>query len=734
MGRYGWPQVAARELRRQDSLTGCARVHSPRCPPLGKEGRGHAGDSGMGVSVKVASFADDFNRGDGAPGNGWVRTGTGPVITSQQLTQPGTGNIYRTPFAYSVFIHAQLDCLLDATHNSPYIWLRFAHTPANGYRLHLNRTGAELWHWAITRYDGLSANLIAQGYNVPISSGWHTLHFTANAANLSAKVDNTPLGGGSDNTYTANEEVRIGGPTSMLADNYGADDIAIVPTFDVDPDTYDPRAPDPPVEFTGTDTNWTPGTPGAPTFTVDKGSLSNQTVHSPTYATADYTTPVVEDTATFTDPSTGLQAQLPMSTNFAVTSGGSGSADEYFDAAASGGLSLVDWLGILEMLKSLLPGETPDLSVINKIWAGDEEVGGVNPILQNIQNNWATIDTWRLNGPWPTPTLRQMLESLAGEGGALTILQHIVGEANWSFQSAINTLKGPGNYDHTELADLIDTLTVNRTYTLLSVMQWISAVRGANNVDLTDVYSLLSTIAPTDLSPITNYLDWLTTNKTLNLSSLNALLQAITGNVNGLHDDLADDYNNLVALINEKHNIVMNKLNAIHADLATYYGNLYGQAEWNYGNILTQFGAVRGTLTDMFNHLTTVQNDVAYIKAHLGQPVIAAPMWPGLSGVTIGGPIALAVGVTVEGPLHGVLIEVTGAGTHGPPFYFDGDKSHQKIGAVTFQSDRGDDEFPQLLGFEHAVYTPKAMQVAARAKLRCSADVVGTVRKWTLTT
>jgi hypothetical protein len=107
-----------------------------------------------------------------------------------------------------------------------------------------------------------------------------------------------------------------------------------------------------------------------------------------------------------------------------------------------------------------------------------------------------------------------------------------------------------------------------------------------------------------------------------------------------------------------------------------------------------------------------------------------APVWPGLANVTLGASQQLAMGVTVPGPLDGVLIAITGVPSWKGYFTFDDVRSYRNVGAVTFVTDNGDEEMPQTLGFQTAVYTPKSMVRASGAKLRTETGVQGTVTPW----
>lgn len=69
-----------------------------------------------------------------------------------------------------------------------------------------------------------------------------------------------------------------------------------------------------------------------------------------------------------------------------------------------------------------------------------------------------------------------------------------------------------------------------------------------------------------------------------------------------------------------------------------------------------------------------------------------APVWPGIAGVTLGTSVPIDTGVTVVGPMQGVLIALTSVPAEKSFFTFDTDNSYRNIGALTFQSDNGDDE------------------------------------------
>lgn len=105
--------------------------------------------------------------------------------------------------------------------------------------------------------------------------------------------------------------------------------------------------------------------------------------------------------------------------------------------------------------------------------------------------------------------------------------------------------------------------------------------------------------------------------------------------------------------------------------------------------------------------------------------------WPGLANVALGAPVAIADVFTVDGPMDGVLVDITAAPTRQGFFLFGTVRSWRNIGAVAFVSDNGDQELPQTLGFTNAVYAPRTIVQPSSLVGRASAGVTGTVTPWT---
>jgi hypothetical protein len=107
-----------------------------------------------------------------------------------------------------------------------------------------------------------------------------------------------------------------------------------------------------------------------------------------------------------------------------------------------------------------------------------------------------------------------------------------------------------------------------------------------------------------------------------------------------------------------------------------------------------------------------------------------APVWPGIANVVLGTAVALSTGLTLTEAMDGVLVTVTSVPPGTGFFQFDDVTSWRYIGAIAFVSDNGDEEFPQNLGFQTAVYCPRTMVHAAAVKLRTKPGIVGTIQAW----
>lgn len=109
---------------------------------------------------------------------------------------------------------------------------------------------------------------------------------------------------------------------------------------------------------------------------------------------------------------------------------------------------------------------------------------------------------------------------------------------------------------------------------------------------------------------------------------------------------------------------------------------------------------------------------------------VVAPVWPGLSGVTLGTPVTITSQMTITDPMDGVIVDITSVTTNKPSLAYDTELAYKFIGALAFVSDNGDVETFQPLAFTHALYCPQRMARAISVVLRVDAGVAGTVTPW----
>jgi len=168
-------------------------------------------------------------------------------------------------------------------------------------------------------------------------------------------------------------------------------------------------------------------------------------------------------------------------------------------------------------------------------------------------------------------------------------------------------------------------------------------------------------------------------------------------------------------------------------DLVSFLNGANAGWSWSWDDVAHNWASANDPLNagvTWYCDLNAVQ--FAQLQSALAGAVTGAPVWPGLAGVTLLTPVAIADGVTITEVMHGCLIAVTGYPLNRGQFSFNGVISVRNLGALAFFSDNGDEEFPQTLGFTSAVYLPKSMSSAAGLLLRTTGGVTGTITPFTI--
>jgi hypothetical protein len=130
--------------------------------------------------------------------------------------------------------------------------------------------------------------------------------------------------------------------------------------------------------------------------------------------------------------------------------------------------------------------------------------------------------------------------------------------------------------------------------------------------------------------------------------------------------------------------------------------------------------------------LAAVKADTEAILAEFPIPSPpTAPVWPGSAGVTFGTPVALADQLVVDQVMDGLLVSVTTPPGKLGSYRLGGVTLDYGAGRVAFENDAGELEMWQYLGFREAIYTPRSMQHASKARFQVLGGAEGTVTPWT---
>lgn len=127
-------------------------------------------------------------------------------------------------------------------------------------------------------------------------------------------------------------------------------------------------------------------------------------------------------------------------------------------------------------------------------------------------------------------------------------------------------------------------------------------------------------------------------------------------------------------------------------------------------------------LANVFNE-TTIINNTAAISVEL-------PLWPGIADVTLGTPVALTGQLNLQEACDGVIVTITTPPTKTGLRQLGGAYYDYGVGELAFESDNGDLEPWQYMGFRNAIFTPRSMLHAAGVRFRILAGAEGTVTPW----
>lgn len=648
----------------------------------------------------MSTFTDNFERGDGGLGNNWtVHTGTAAIAsgkvytgTASRCSNPAVSATGRQEAILTVVYAANADLV-----TGPVIKLNSAGT--SGYYVSGSNTlAAPLW--TIYRLTNGTPTTLRSVSGSGVSAGTHTIRLLYNAGLLTLWVDGAFIQAISDNTHDALTGGGFHSNTGLTV----VDAITIYSdestSFSVTPTVVGNYGGATAMTFAGVGTSWTTGTPGSPTFTVDHGSLSSQEVTGAGSATAIYTPGAFLGTATFIDPSTGASDTVEVTSDpgtvppdyiplsqeaidyierSAVAETNPTIANREMNIATSGpSITLTNGLNTVRLSvsdSSITGYEVPDNStlvqILMEIWRGLNGTlifGGATLVPDH--NDSVKIDT---------DTLRTSMEELRGvlDWTLPGILNVIVGEDSISTTHLHDDIAAISAGSNQDVLDALAAYFGQNPPTIQQLGTMVSDIATIAGYTLGDVLDAIADIPGVDLSTITTKLDAIQPSETFNLST-------ITTQASGANTGAAAA---VVAL-----------------------------------DLLTGDGALT---------LQTVLDAIAALEP--GPPGGAtAPVWPGIDNVTLGTPVALSHGLVVTEEMDGVIVAVTTPPTR-TGLYQIGDQYYDYgVGRIAFESDGGELEPWQYLGFRAALFTPKSMVRASACHLQVLGGAEGTITPWTV--
>lgn len=651
----------------------------------------------------MAGFTDLFDRADGALGSDWtVLAGSWSIISGKAhagayaWAKCASDTIAGSGTASLLAVYPGL----NNGHARP--WIKADSSFNNGYFPDVIYNGTA-YVGTIYRWNNPVGTNIGTGSWTTSYTSAAYIQLTYASGTLTLKVNGHTMCQASDNSLAANSAYGMGmANTTTDVESFGVDE-AHPPSFDVSPDPIGNYGSTTALTFTGVNTAWTPGTPGDPTFTVDHGTLTEQTVSSATSAGATYDPGTFLGTATFTDPSTSMTCEVLVTSDpgVVIPPGTTLSPDviAYLERSAAASVG-----GPILNADADATGAGASIDVVTAIGEVHASAHGESYTLSD-----QTTTTAILYMLWDILTHRGVAGADASFRDVLAQLLTNSDEAiepwqvgettgRWKVDEVLDILGGISRKSHVDILDAIDGISIDPS----EIIDEIHALRGAEGSTVEGAIALvqaLSTIAGYDLSTVR---DWIEAVRGTNLPTIADVLVKLgriqTGNL---------------------------------PDLATIDQHISTMSA-----VTTAIDLVLGAQNKLPGTMAYVLDDVYDIVSGLQTPAAGglANLWPGEDNVTLGEEVELADGLELVGPFNGLLLTITDLPARYTTYQFGEVNSWARVGAVIFCTDRGDYERSQTFSLDRQILIPATMEVAASAVFRVNFGWGGTVRGWTRNT
>lgn len=696
-------------------------------------------------------FTDNFNRGDGAAGNGWTATvGSFVIDTNEAKTGADYSTWYRTvPTGAEADIITAMSLTANSTYASGYgptFTLRADASLHNGYEFAWQAGGVGTAQLVITKIVSSTRTTLATVNGWACSSGAHTLEMSCVGTTISAKFDGTTVA-----TVTDGD---VGSGTYLwcyeFVGNHEHYDDWTISVPDVIPMYIQPvQVPTSAVgamfTLTGVDTAWTPGTPGSPEFTCSAGSIIAQVITGANQATIYYDAPASEQTVTITDPDYGRTASLEVSD--AAPPVPPGTWDPF---------GILGWLAsfktwVQDQFENFAGGIVPDLAMETNIGvlAFVKNLAGYTPLKALYYTLNAIWDHLANDHDDPTTLRSVVVDSLAGLnyisgnqtnnlGTVLTAIDGIaVGDDVTALTQAVAALQTTvdGLVDQVTAAQTsLNLMSGNDTKTLLGVQQAVQAdLLSDYNALVTAIGNVRGTGAPT----IADLQSQVTVAEGLAIAGIACTIAGVflkgpldIINVVNIVQDVVDHVGTVSDILDALWTWLSSRsqapVQAPGTDLATIAGGI-SDLVTDLGTLSTNVGtdqqavldAIDGAVVDVNTHTDTA-------LAGLDLTGSASPVWPGIASVTLGQPVALDAGTYVAGPMDGVLLNITAMDKLIPYFTLGTFHTYRNLGRFAFVTDNGYMEDWRGIGSQHGLLMPLKMTSAGGLYISCYTGVTGT--------
>lgn len=648
-------------------------------------------------------FTDDFNRADGPLGNAWTVIWGSCSIASSRAVALGGVTVYRTdtPLAGSGYASVRL-------------WIGSSGYQHAGIRANIDLATYSYYDFAITLDSGsvsaqilkLVGNTLSESSSSVALPGWvdgSTIRLERQGSDLVGFVANVEVCRLTDTALAAFAPIGFfTGAYGPSYDDWSSSTSAAL-SMGIDPGVMWAGGGRQWGTAVGSGTDWTIGIPGSSTLTCDHGTIDGQVTTSATAIQFWYTPAEYIGTVTFSESQYGLEAEVLMTARLPsgyTPLGGtllSPQVLEWLEAqAAHGGLVLAD--------NDTLAADTsgnPIKGALGEVLLGTrQQVGQADTTLASPA---LTYTLWQLLnggyppsvGPFPEPSFTS---TDAGLGAIKAALDALVGEADWNLAELLFSLGGNPVVSTSDLASQISALDLSGGDAILAA---ISALRGSDTASVAAALSSLSALRTGDAYTL--------------------------GSVKGWIDALPHGVDGPTAVA------VLAVVAALALAIPTGGASIAAEAvAVGAGPLLDLTTLVE--VVSIIGELAGIASSVNSIRESLtSAPVASPPTWPGVDGVTLAASVALVDGLVIDGPLHGVIVDLSTAPSGGSDWTIGGEHTYYNWGQVGFMNDRGDLEPLQFLGWRKGFYLPRTMASASSAHFRVLRSPVGTVRAFTIT-